>query len=448
MSYCRGVAVFAVALITGISSALAEGAVDKLDRYTTPPEPRQWKFGEDGGGGFHTKPSADKVRNTAKDCAAQIASDVVASNASGQTKDGCAPFKSLQSLWGPFLKLDAGAEANFWQPNASGIRIVDYDTTGFKGYSLSASFGLMDGAPILSASYRAPFDGTSRQRELMRAGGTSSPTGMEQFNVALEMTKHMGLAADWLFGPAKSGFGPYLFRTIGSFKPSYQFQHFFGLAQAHSNIAIIGAGATQQGNILTGGVTALNPGQAMSFRTNFESVRASVDLLAGSVPKKTDGTDASFRIGYFDTKYRRPTVNGHAGADYFVCNTCGAGWRYYLFDTTFRSRGMMLDAEFSGKGQQWSAYFGAGIDIGIDNDVRVTNSSINLYPRGISYFGSRLRAGYQYDFLGKDEIAGIFLRLDGEIASHAWVSEGSIMGRLYGDSDMNERISASLGIRF
>ncbi len=108
----------------------------------------------------------------------------------------------------------------------------------------------------------------------------------------------------------------------------------------------------------------------------------------------------------------------------------------------------MIDVDMTGKGQKWSLNLGAGLDIGIDNDVRVTKSTINLYPNGISYFGSRLRGTYQYDFFGKDDIAGVFVRLDAEVVSHAWVSKGSFLGRFYGDSDMNERISASVGIRF
>lgn len=446
MSCFGRVIALVLTLFACISPVLAEGIADKYERYTTPPDPRQWKLGRDGNGGFSARPTVKVAKEAAGEMVFNCTLGGVEANSNGKKR--CDPVKAASNMFGDYLKLEAGAELNYWQPSMNGFSIVNYETMGFQGYNFSAAMGLLRGAPILTVSYHAPFDGASRQRELMRAGNESSAMGMEQFKAALNFTQYIGKGVDAFIDKDKYKLSSYFLKTLGSFKPEYKFQSFFGEATAKDAIAIVGAGATRQGNVLNSGVTALNPGQTLSFRTTFETVRASIDVLAGAYSKDNHNGNLSVRLGYFDTKYRRPTVNGHPGVNYFTCGTCGAGSRYLLFDTAFRSRGFGMDADFRGEGADWSGNFGVGLDIGIDNSVKVAASSIDLYPKGISYIGTNLRAGLNYTYFRFGTVVSAFVGFDVEVASHAWTTGSSAAGKLYGDSDTNERISIKTGIRF
>lgn len=422
-----------IAIIAGISPALA------LD-VPSPPQPRQWNFGTKGDGkaGFVSPNTKDAAIRIGK-CAMDISD---ASKSATDADQPCSIIEALTSSIIPFLTLDASLQTNFWQPDVNGFEIVDYDTTGFKGYKLEGKVGLMWNHPVIQAKYEAPFEGASRQRDLLRPEIGKTQMGMEEIKLAGELASFLGPAFDSRFRDEKYNWPGVLVHTLGSFKAEYKYQSFFGSAKANNDIAIVGAGASRQGNVLTGGVTPLNPGQAVAFRTDFETVRGSIDLLAGVEGTRKPNSEVGLRVGYFDTRYRRPTVNGHPGIQYFICSTCGPNRRYLLFDTTFQSRGLMLGFNADGRSKEWEGGIGGGLDIGIDNDVKVTASAIDLYPKGVNYVGGSLSAYLRYKFYNEGRHHA-FLAGEAEISSHSWYA-----GKFKGDADLTEKLALKLGFHF
>jgi hypothetical protein len=350
----------------------------------------------------------------------------------------------VNSAFSPFFKFDGGTQFNFWQPASTGITVMDYDTVGYQGFTTSVEGGLSPGHPLFRVSYSAPFDGASHQRELLEVKDKRTPAGFEKLRIWADLG---GVAKEVLGSPVDEKTNDLIwYNAIGhllaSFRPDYTHQSFFGSIKANRPIALIGPGTTVQGRTLTGGITTVDPPQSVSFRTDFETWRASVDLAS-----LNPSSPHSFRIGGFQTTYRRPTANGAPGANSYSCNGCAGGWREFIFDTTFRSRGLGLaygfeqtDKEKDGA-NSFNMKFGLTFDIGISSRVTVADTDIGLYPGGVKYTGVGLTLGL--DWYRPDWIPGLFFGLSGELDAHSWQAEKLLYLK---DADTREQVSARIGI--
>jgi len=351
---------------------------------------------------------------------------------------------SLYDNLGLNVNFETGTEFNFWQPKNSGLEIVDYDTTGFMGYYVFGQVGVLPGSPIVTIKYSAPFEGTSTQKELLRIDEKKQKSGYEDFLIRFGL----GSIVNELIAANNQSGHPEFFRSLsrflGSFEPSYNAQHFFGNVKAYQPIAVVGPGTVQTGSVLSGGISPLNPGEHLSFRTSFEMYRAMFDLTADQ-NKDPQKEDYWVKIGYFDINYRRPTVNGAPGASYFRCQTCGSGSRYLLFDTTFKSQGVGLDfynsaSQKLANGDRLKTWLGGNFDFGIDSSVSVEGSDINLYPKGVNYIGMGLRGGLRYNF--DKMLSGFYAGFEGEVDSHNW---NSVRTQFLKDNDWREKIFIRVG---
>ncbi|MBF0325703.1 MAG: hypothetical protein HQL42_11630 [Alphaproteobacteria bacterium] len=315
------------------------------------------------------------------------------------------------------MTADGGYEVDYWQPsfNSGNDAPISYDTEGLSAYVLYVGLGLQPKESLVSLKWARPPEGASRQSELLREASSDSPGGFEELQIATKLGAlvRKSLGDDGLGGGA--GFGRYAYRVATSLDTTYSHHSFFGSARANRPAAVAGSGSTIIGDTISGNISPLNQGANLNFRTRFESWRGSVNLIHDAK------NEIEFRVGYFDTRYRRPTNSYENGVRYFQCSSCGVGRRYVVVDTDYSSKGLSLDIQQTlGKaGNGWSFTYGYGMDVGLKSDVKIHGSNVNLYDDEAYYNGLNIRGAIEYSGEVMKHMNS-FIRLDGRLETHSW----------------------------
>lgn len=362
------------------------------------------------------------------------------------------PPTALPRLDALRLLVSADVEANYWQvsfdTDSQVTPVVEYDTEGFMGYALSAGVGFSSRQPLFLVQYRAPFDGSSRQKELLKASSGAEASGMQETKLTLDVLRAVPALAER--AGLKGDLVRYAGNVVGSLGVNYEQSHFFGSARALRNSLLVENGAYVDGNTLRGSLSPLDAGRELSYRTTFERYEITSDILTLLGRSYDDDGGAELRIGYYNLSYRRPTDNHHMQTKFYNCGGCATGSRYYIIDADFVSEGVTVSGKLWGRPKDKDAnsawkkdlMLTARVDYGLDDSIGIHDSNVSLYrDEDIGHVSVALggNMGLTYPI---DERKEFFVRVSGQLERHMWGD------RLVNDTDALYRIGAKVGMTF
>lgn len=363
------------------------------------------------------------------------------------------PVSGLNSI--PVF-VEATTEANWWTPSFSQSQqahpLVDYATEGFLGYSVEAGIGLNARQPLIHFGYSAPFNGTSRQKELLRLrnGRASEPEGMEEYLIDGRVLQAVPAIYERIVDNPNATIKSVL-GVVSAVGGSYERRHFFGSASALENMLYVSQGAYISGTTLKGPLSPLNKGDSLSYRTTFQRYAVTLDLARVLELEVTEKKGKELKVGYFRTTYRRPTENSDLQTKFYDCGGCATGWRFYLLDADFRSEGLAMEARMWDRSSEtrpgswgFDTDLTGRIDIGMKDSINIHGTDISLYGnKAVSHVSAGIggNLGTSYKISSQKEFyAGIY----GSFDAHFWDSDGNGLS----DKDVIYQLGLRAGLRF
>jgi len=298
-----------------------------------------------------------------------------------------------------YWDIETGAQTASWETSSSAnIKYIDdfgdvatvpasviYKTEGPKSYHVRTSFGI-DNLDMLILSYEAPFQDTPKQRDMVEHS-SSRRSGIEEFTGVFGLYPLLNeIIPDIMEKP--------LMRKLLSAKFSYSHRLFYGKLETNNTFRYIpkSTRVDLEHKMIYGG-TVLKPGDALSFKTEFDEFE--VDWNLYTIPLVRE----ELRAGYFDSKWLKPSM-----ATGFVTHDTGSKTRFpTLCDAQFDSSGISFRAQPS---DETSAGFNlsAAVLIGLKNrlSVGMNDRQVELIGQTSNeYLNLRTEAWYNY-YIGKD----------------------------------------------
>ena len=298
-------------------------------------------------------------------------------------------------------KVAAQLGAAWWNIGGRDGYVVDYSSKPFSYAKLDGSLALKKRphTPFFGLTYLYPLNADQRAAVVLEQRNANDDEGYEKLRV---FASAAGLALKLPSG-GEGGVLEDISTLLTNTEVSYSVAHGFGLAQARADMVFIKPGSTIENRTVSGNLEDFLDGDSLSFYTKFEELELTTDL--GALWRGEDVTTSNyskFPIGLFYHKHRRPTDDYHLDTDYYYCPTCSGGNRYFLFDADYASKGLTIGGYGVNQpkvGESGTILrTGGQLYVGLDNEITLHDSSMELYQDGLAYVGVHLELDYGHQY--------------------------------------------------
>ena len=287
-----------------------------------------------------------------------------------------------------YLALEAGSQVSYWNPGLKTDRsLVQYRAEGLASYK--AQTVLSYGEAILALSYEAPFRATSQQKEMLLAH-KSQVANLERYTLRLNARPFLLECFPFLKEH-------YLSRALLSAEFYHSEAVFYGNAQVLAPFMFLPSGARVDWQKRTvAGAQKMEAGTSLAFRTQFVENEITVSLW--------DFTQYSFRMGYYNLAWQRPSDND---SNYAISD--GRSVYPILFETTYETSGFVVFIKNKNPAEPgWNgefSYWG-----GLHNRIVTALGQPQEDNRTVHFDGFRLGIWYNWDWAEKSS-RGFYLGL-------------------------------------